>query len=95
MSESDAAHEFIITVRVVPRSSESAVIGETEGVLKVKLRSPPVEGAANAELIRVLAKHFGVARSAVEIIAGQASRTKGLRISGSHRKVFESARDVL
>lgn len=70
------------TVRVVPRSSRSEIVGEHDGVLKVKLSSPPVDGAANEELIKLLAKKLGVARSAVTIVGGETSRTKRLRIDG-------------
>ncbi|MCY7348771.1 MAG: DUF167 domain-containing protein [Pyrinomonadaceae bacterium] len=73
---------LIFNVRVVPKSSKSAIVGELGGALKVKLQSPPVAGAANAELIRILAKHFGVAKSAVEILKGQTSKTKQMKISG-------------
>jgi uncharacterized protein (TIGR00251 family) len=45
--------------------------------------SPPVDGAANDELIRLLAKTFGVTRSAIEVVAGQNSKTKRIRILGA------------
>ncbi|MGI8811161.1 MAG: DUF167 domain-containing protein [Pyrinomonadaceae bacterium] len=79
----------------VVREARKCILGETGGVLKLKLRSPPVDGAANAELIRLLAKHFGVARSAVEIISGHASRTKRLRIASVAAESCERNRDVL
>ncbi len=69
-----------ITVRVVPRASKSEVVGEIDGVLKVRISAPPVDGAANAELIKLLAKHFGVSKSSVEIVSGSTSKTKILRI---------------
>ncbi len=66
-----ADKEFaLIAVRVVPRASKSEIVGMQEGVLKVRIASPPVDGAANAELVRVLAKHLGVARSTVAIVSG-------------------------
>ena len=72
-----------ITVRVIPRSSKTEILGEHDGAVKVKLSSPPVEGAANDELVRLLAKEFGISRSAVNIISGQTSKTKRVRISGT------------
>jgi uncharacterized protein (TIGR00251 family) len=72
----------IITVRVVPRSSRSEIVGEQDGSLKVKLNAPPVDGAANSELVKLISKALGVSRSAVEIIGGETSRTKRLRITG-------------
>jgi uncharacterized protein (TIGR00251 family) len=71
-----------LTVRVTPRSSKSKIVGEIDGVLKIKLKSPPVDGAANEELIRLLSKTLGVARSGVAIIAGEASRTKRISMTG-------------
>lgn len=72
----------IFTVRVVPRASKSEIIGLHEGVLKVRVASPPVDGAANTELIKLLAKQFNVSKSDIEIASGLASRIKQIRISG-------------
>ena len=73
---------MIFGVRVVPRASKSEVAGEVEGNLRVRISALPVDGAANAELVRVLAKYFGVAKSSVEIVSGQSSKTKRIRIIG-------------
>lgn len=73
----------ILTVRVVPRASKSEIVGEHDGALKVRIASPPVDGAANEELIRLLAKSFAVAKSAVEITSGHSSKTKQVRIKGA------------
>jgi uncharacterized protein len=72
---------IIFNVRVVPRASKSEIVGELGGALKVRIASPPVDGAANAELIKVLAKTFGVAKSEVEIISGQTSKSKQIKIA--------------
>lgn len=71
-----------ITVRVIPRASRSEVVGEHGDSLKVKLASPPVDGAANEELIKLLAKTFAVSKNSVEIVAGHTSKTKTVRIAG-------------
>ena len=68
-------------MRVVPRASRSEVVGELDGALKVRLAAAPVEGAANAELIKLLAKHFEAPKSAVEIVSGHTSKTKQIRIA--------------
>ena len=73
---------LIFNVRVLPKSSKSEIVGEHDGALKVKIKSPPVDGAANAELIEMLAKFFDVPKSAVEILSGQTSKTKQVKISG-------------
>jgi uncharacterized protein (TIGR00251 family) len=74
---------IVLEVRVIPRSSKSEIVGEHNGALKVKLASPPVEGAANDELVKLLAKAFRVPKSAVEIVSGHSSRTKKVSISGA------------
>jgi len=67
-------------VRVIPRSSKSEIVGEHNGALKVKLKSPPVDGAANDELVRLIARAFDIAKSDVEIVSGQTSRSKQVRV---------------
>jgi uncharacterized protein (TIGR00251 family) len=72
----------VFDVRVIPRSSKSEIVGSLDGALKVKLKSPPIDGAANEELIKLLSKRFSVPRSAVEIVSGHTSKTKRLRLTG-------------
>ena len=81
-------NSIIFTVRVVPRASKSEVIGDFGGALKVKLKSPPIDGAANAELTKILAEFFAIPKSAVEIFAGQTSKTKKVKIRGSDQKIL-------
>ncbi len=71
-----------LSVWVKPRASRSGVLGMREGRLEVALAAAPVDGEANAELIRTLASHFGIARRQVQLLAGQAGRTKRIRILG-------------
>ena len=80
ISEKNGA--VIFTVRVVPRASRSEIVGELDGTLKVRIASPPVDGAANAELIKLFAKTLGVSKSDVEIVSGQSSKTKLVQITG-------------
>ena len=72
---------LVFNVRVVPRASKSEIVGAHDGALKIRIAAPPVDGAANAELIRVLAKTFDVSKSKVEILSGQASRAKQIKIT--------------
>jgi uncharacterized protein len=72
---------LVFNVRVVPRASKSEIVGELGSVLKIRIASPPVDGAANVELIKLLAKTFGVSKSQVEIIGGQTSKTKQIKIA--------------
>lgn len=77
-TEKDGA--IIFNVRIVPRASKSEIVGEHDGALKIRIASPPVDGAANAELIKLLAKTLGVSKSEVEIIGGQTSKTKQIKV---------------
>ena len=69
-----------LTVRVLPRSSKPGIVGIREGALLVRVQSPPVEGAANEELIQVIAETFGAAKRDVEIVAGERSKLKRVAI---------------
>ena len=77
-------------MQVVPRSSRSEVVGEHNGALRVRLAAPPVDGAANDELIHVLAKTFKVPRSAVTILSGHSGRLKQVSIDGVSDSVLEN-----
>lgn len=83
VKESGGAVTF--SVRVVPRASKTEIVGEHDGALKVRIAAPPVEGAANEELIKFFAKTFGVAKSSVEIVSGEQGRKKTVRIVGVPR----------
>ena len=83
-AESDGAVTF--GVRVVPRASRSCVAGEHDGALRVRVAAPPVEGAANEELVRFLARALGVPPRAVEIVSGHTSKTKRVRVHGATPK---------
>jgi uncharacterized protein len=65
-----------IDVRVQPRASRNEIVGYREGVLRVRLQAPPVDGAANDALVRFLADEFGVPRRQVRIVSGFGSRNK-------------------
>lgn len=75
-------HDLTLMLRVVPRASKSEVIGMVEGHLKVKIAAPPVDGAANAELIKLLSRYFDVPKRNIELVSGETSRVKKVRVSG-------------
>ncbi len=77
-------------VRVVPRASRSELVGEHDGALRVRIAAPPVDGAANDELVRLLARAFDVPRSAVGITAGHTSKLKTVRVAGGQPSVLMS-----
>jgi uncharacterized protein YggU (UPF0235/DUF167 family) len=70
-----------IAVRVTPRSSRTE-LSPGPGYAVARLNAPPVDGAANEALIDLAASHFGVAKRAVRLIAGDRARLKRLAIAG-------------
>jgi uncharacterized protein (TIGR00251 family) len=78
----DTADGLTLRVRVQPRASRDALSGEREGALVVRLSAPPVEGAANEALARLLGRALGIAPSAVRIVRGRAGRSKLVAIAG-------------
>jgi len=73
---------LIFKVQVVPRASRSEIVGEHGGALRVRIAAPPVEGAANVELVRLLARALGVSRRAITITGGHTSKLKVIRGEG-------------
>ena len=73
----------VFRVQVVPRASRSEIVGEHNGSLRVRIAAPPVDGAANDELISVLAKRVKVPKSAVSITSGHGARLKQVRITNA------------
>ena len=74
-----------LSVRVVPRSAREGVAGYAEGVVRIRLNAPPVEGRANEALIRFLAKALGVPRVRVTLVSGGTGRNKIVRVAGITR----------
>ena len=72
----------VLTVHVQPKSSRTESAGIHGDALKIRVAAPPVEGAANEELIRFLAGTFGVPVSAVQIEKGSTGRRKLVRLRG-------------
>ena len=71
-----------LEVYVQPRASKTEVAGMHDGRIKIRLAAPPVDGAANAELVSFVASRLGIAKSKVRVVAGEASRRKVLEIEG-------------
>ena len=76
----DGAVELAVLVQ--PRASRTRVVGEHDGLLKLQLAAPPVDGEANAALVDFVAKRLGVPRRDVALAAGDASRRKRVRVQG-------------
>jgi uncharacterized protein (TIGR00251 family) len=77
-----SSDSVIIDIRVIPRAAKSAVAGTRGAAWLVRLQAPPVDGAANAELLRVIAAALDLPIRAVAIVVGERSRQKRVRVSG-------------
>lgn len=71
-----------ISVRLTPRASREEIAGEREGIVLVRVTAPPVDGAANEALVRLLSKRLRVPKGAVTIVLGETSRTKTVEVEG-------------
>ena len=69
-----------IELYVQPRASKTEVTGMHDGRIKIRLAAPPVDGAANTELIAYIATRLGIAKSRVRVAAGASSRRKTIEI---------------
>ncbi|MEW6777354.1 MAG: DUF167 domain-containing protein [Bdellovibrionota bacterium] len=80
---------FTIEVHVQPRAKREGFVGLHGGVPKIALRAPPVDGEANAALVAYLAKELGIPKSQIEIVSGETSRHKRLRIPVTVKERWE------
>jgi uncharacterized protein len=71
-----------VTVRVQPRSSRAAIEGEHAGAWRVRVKAPPVEGAANVAVCALLSGALELPRGAVRIVSGASGRNKVVEIEG-------------
>ncbi len=69
-------------MRLTPRGGADRVDGVVEGVLRVRVAAPAVDGAANKALVRLLADELGVARRDVRLVGGATARTKLVAVDG-------------
>jgi uncharacterized protein (TIGR00251 family) len=71
-----------LSIRVLPRSSRDEIVGRQDDIYKIKLTAPAIEGKANKALLKFLARWLGLPKTDIEIISGERSRTKSIRIHG-------------
>ena len=77
-----------LSVRVTPGAKRTQIVRWQDDALMIKVAAPPVDGAANVELVRFLARDvLGVPRSAVKVVRGDKSRTKMLFIEAAKEDV--------
>jgi uncharacterized protein (TIGR00251 family) len=77
-----------LPVRLQPRASRDEIVGVRDGALVVRVSAPPVGGAANAALCRLLAKRAGVAPSRVSVVRGARGRDKQVRVEGADHEAL-------
>ena len=80
-----------VAVHVVPRARASAVAGRHGDAIKVRIAAPPVDGAANAELVRFVAERLGVPSSLVTIAHGAGGRRKTVEVRGLESRAVREA----
>jgi len=80
-----------ISLHVVPRARATAVAGKHGDAVRIRIAAPPVNGAANAELVRYLAARLGVATGRITIVAGAGGRRKTVAVDGMERERIERA----
>jgi uncharacterized protein (TIGR00251 family) len=90
----DTPEGAIVNVKAVPRSSKAGLDGLLGDAVKVRVRSAPVDGKANKELVSVLADAFGLPKASVAFKSGETSKAKRLLLRGvaseAVRKVVEN-----
>ena len=72
----------LLDLKITPNAPANAVLGETGGVIRIKLQAPAVEGKANAALIAFLAETLRVPKAAVSLKGGRRSRLKQVEVQG-------------
>jgi uncharacterized protein (TIGR00251 family) len=72
----------VLTIRVIPRAARSGSAGTRDGAYLIRLNAPPVEGAANTELIELLSSLLDIPKRNITIVAGERSRTKRVEVIG-------------
>ena len=69
-----------LSIKAQPGSSKNRFAQIIDDALKINIKAPAVEGAANKELIKILAKSFKVPKSSVEFVSGETSKKKRIRL---------------
>ncbi len=92
---SDGKFGAALPVRITPRSSRNEIVEiMSDNTIKIKLTAPPVEGKANAELVKLLSRVLGVSKSSVAIVKGHTGRSKAVAVKGMSREEITSRLSV-
>lgn len=90
MSSLKKEYSITIEVQVQPKSSRDEIAGFQNSRIKVKVTAPPEDGKANEGVREIIAQEFGVSKSKVEIVKGEKSRIKTIKISGINQVEYDS-----
>jgi len=85
--EGDAAS---FRVHLQPKSSHEGIVGEADGILKLRVTAPPVEGRANEACLRLLAKTLDLPISRLRIVSGQHARLKTIRVAATSAQTIRA-----
>jgi uncharacterized protein (TIGR00251 family) len=83
----DKGDHIVLNIRVVPRASRDGFAEIMGDALKVRIQAPPVDGKANAYLVKFFSKQWKIPKSNIEILSGEAGRSKRLKISNPNDKI--------
>jgi len=73
----------IVDIHVIPNAAHTVAAGLHDGALRVRLNAPPVDGKANSSLVQWLAQELDIPRAQIELVRGQTSKRKQLRVSAT------------
>ena len=85
---------IILNVRVIPRAAKDAIMGLYSTAVKVRIQAPPVEGKANAYLIKFLSKKLGIPRADIVVLSGETGRNKRLLIHNPSPAVIKQLNEL-
>lgn len=77
-------------IRVIPKSSKNILCVTKEGLIKLKINAPPIDGKANEACIKLIAESLGISKANVRIVSGLKSRNKVVEISGNSDTLYSS-----
>jgi uncharacterized protein (TIGR00251 family) len=89
--ENSGPEAAVLSVRIQPRASKNEITVMEDGKLKIRLTAPPVDGAANRALCRLIARRARVGIRSVTIVPGEGSREKLVRVRGIDAKALRAA----
>lgn len=87
-------NQILLTLRIIPNSSKNEII-KTEGMIKVKITAPPVDGKANKALVEFLSKTFKIPKTSFKITKGETSKDKTLSVSVLDEEKLQNLRNFL